>query len=474
MFQNIGIEIIIKESKRKDEAIIDLTTEVKGKKTEVKCLEKELHDKNNEIENILLNSVSKETFIRTQFQSLTSEVRKLKQEKADVKALNEKVIELEIKLRNKGHEADDFKEKYEYSQSMLKKKGEELGDLEEMSTKMIGDITKGIGEKLAVAKAKELELKSTLEKNEILESDLEELGKTFKHQNEDLIRIKGEEKKINEQLSSKNAELAESVQDRDEEIVKLKGQVNNLTKRFREKVKEIQETLSKYNETLKSKNEEIAEKAQDIIELKEHQATLGHLITKLKDSNGKQLEDIAQLKEVEAILRTNISEQKVNFEEYKKNKALVDSKAKSKKRKLITENKSSSKKVKLVDQNAMEVFTLQSNLQHPFEGYFPPSFESPISIQVSDQIASPLLCLEYNWPLISYQPNDLLLNLQFLLENNSSMLLFRTYENLIEENSLEDFEHVGSKRKKSEIFSSRKKFRISPANRPVYSLKYTI
>merc|ERR1719318_812111 len=185
--KNIEIETIIKESSRKDETISELTTEVNEKKNEANYLAKELQDKNDEIESILLNSVSKETFVRTQFQSLTSEVRKLKLEKADAIALQEKIRELESKLRKKNYEAEDWKMKYDSSQTLLKEKDEELKGLEETSTKMIGDITKGIGEKLALSKTRELELKHTLEKNERLEADLKELGQTFKQQNDDLI-----------------------------------------------------------------------------------------------------------------------------------------------------------------------------------------------------------------------------------------------------------------------------------------------
>eukprot|EP00092_Neocalanus_flemingeri_P001142 GFUD01001216.1.p1 GENE.GFUD01001216.1~~GFUD01001216.1.p1 ORF type:complete len:1061 (+),score=343.61 GFUD01001216.1:137-3319(+) len=512
--KNVGIEAIMKEANRKDESINDLTTEVKEKKTEVKYLEKELQDKNDELESILLNSVSKETFIRTQFQGLTSEVRKLKQERSDEQALHEKIRQLEKNLRKKGYEAVDWKEKYESSQTMLTKKDQELGQLEEMSTKMVGDITKGIGEKLAAAKARELEFKArelefktTLEKNESLEFDLQELGKTFKQQNEDLVRIKEEEKILNEQLSVKNGDLTENVKERDEEIAKLKGQVNNLTKRFREKVKEIQETLSKYNITLQSKNNELADKGQEISEMKEHKATQGHLIEKLKDSIGKQLQDIIQLKNTEETLRTDISGQKAMFEEYKINHK-IEVERQSNERIFFTDKNVidlSTKRGKPEEQKALENFSHEPQLL--FALNILPSFESPFSMQFPVQVPSPLLRLGYNWPLVSYQPNNLLLNLQFLVKNSSSNLLFRTYEDPNEENSLEDLENVSSKRKNIEdpsaeelknvsskkkniedpsaeelknvsskrknieVISSSKRFRVSPANRPVSCLK---
>ena len=85
------MDVVLKETKRKDEIIQDLTSEISEKKNEITNLGKELNDKNDDIESILLNSVSKETFIRSQFQNLTTEVRKLKQEKADSVILQDKI-----------------------------------------------------------------------------------------------------------------------------------------------------------------------------------------------------------------------------------------------------------------------------------------------------------------------------------------------------------------------------------------------
>ena len=74
----------------------------------MESLQRELRDKNEEIESILLNSVSKETFVRNQFQ-----VRGLRRIRG--RELQEKIRELERQLRNKSHESDDWKENYEIS-----------------------------------------------------------------------------------------------------------------------------------------------------------------------------------------------------------------------------------------------------------------------------------------------------------------------------------------------------------------------
>merc|ERR1719233_2251928 len=127
--KNIEMDVILKETTRKDEIIKDLTSEVSDKKNEITNLGKELNDKNDDIESILLNSVSKETFIRSQFQNLTTEVRKLKQEKADSVILQDKIKELENRLRKKTHEMEDLKAKYESSQIDLKKRNKDIKDL---------------------------------------------------------------------------------------------------------------------------------------------------------------------------------------------------------------------------------------------------------------------------------------------------------------------------------------------------------
>lgn len=480
--KNIEIETIVKENSRKQETISDLEIEVNEKRKEVVYLSKELNDKNDEIESILLNSVSKETFIRTQFQSLTSEVRKLKQEKADITTLNEKIRELEVKLRKKSHDTEDLKLKYDSAQGLLNQKDKDIRDLEEMSTKMIGDITKGIGEKLAVAKKREQELKTTLEKNETLEFDLKELGLTFKQQNEDLIRIRAEEKEINLKLSVKCGDLAKSViqkddeistlknrnerltlinkenvdaiKYRDEEIDRLKEQVSSLTKRFRNKVKEIQETLSNYNETLKSKNTELVTQAEEIIVLKEQTSNQVEIIKKLKDTDESYIKEVAHLK-------LSLTENKTALEEYK-----VVKKSKSVKRKFSSDLVEEVHMIKRVALKHSEQNNPNSSeLQLPSPLLFLARYPSSISLQ----LAAPPLSIGYNWPLVSYRPASILHTGQATKTEDESPVV--EAENKKDTPAIEGKSEGGKRKKQLVVQSSRKRFRLSAANRPVSNLR---
>jgi len=474
--KNIEIEVIVKENKRKDEIINDLTAEVSEKKEEIANLGKELNDKNDDIESILLNSVSKETFIRSQFQSLTSEVRKLKQDKADAAALQEKIRDLEVKLRKKSHEVEDLKTKYDSSQTQLKKKDQDIKDVEEMSTKLIGDITKGIGEKLATAKTKEQELISCQGKNETLESDLKELEKRFKQQNDDLIRIKADEKANNEQLSEKFAELAKSVKrkdeevfilrsendnlilkiegnvdaikSKDEEIDKLKEQVNNLTSRFRNKVKEIQETLSNYNETLKSKNKEIVEQAEEILELKGKISNQVDLITKLEHTSEVYAQEIVDLKLSKETMKKCLDKHKAVVVEREVSDSDKSPKSDQKKRKFSgSEDETISIKRMVFDQSGERGAVLTNVSQVDSASIF----LSPLSLQ----FPLPHLSLGYNWPVVPYSP--------------PASLLGNITSSQVEKPARRGT--PSCKRKKSTVGISRKRFRISVVNRPVFNLK---
>ena len=104
---------LMKENRDLRDGMEELSSSVSLQQTELAGLERELRDKNEEIESILLNSVSKETFVRNQFQSLISEVRDLRRIRG--RELQEKIRELERQLRNKSHESDDWKENYEIS-----------------------------------------------------------------------------------------------------------------------------------------------------------------------------------------------------------------------------------------------------------------------------------------------------------------------------------------------------------------------
>merc|ERR1712142_574079 len=474
--KNLEIEVIVKENKRKDEIIKDLTTELICKKTEIVNLGKELNDKNDDIESILLNSVSKETFIRSQFQNLTSEVRKLKQEKADTDSLQEKMRELEVKLRKSSHQTEDMKAKYDSSQCDLKKREKDIKDLEEMSTKMIGDITKGIGEKLAVAKNKEQELKLSLEKNATLESDLDELGQRFKQLNDDLIKIKAEGEASTENLSAKCTDLSakcaellksvkrkdeevfilrsendtlilkveaqtEAIQSKDEENVKLKEQVNNLTSRFRSKVKEIQETLSNYDETLKSKNKEIADQAEEIFGLKEEKNSQDKLIEKLKVDNEKYVKEVTDLKLSEETMKEHCSEQ--TGSRLKKRKPSMDFEVLPNKRFMLHNNT-----------EQLTILSTRDKVSGPSSLSLERIFLSPISLQVS----SPVLSLTYNWPIVPWKPPT---RTQGMLSRNVTAI-----EVIVDS----DCQGHGSKRKISSHNVSRKKFRVSMANRPVNNM----
>merc|ERR1712029_144934 len=99
-----------------------------------------------------------------------------------------------------------------------------------------------------------------------------------------IVLLSGESSAAKEEFSGKFKEQAAVLVQKDEEIVKLKAQVGNIQKRFRDKVREVQETLSKYNETLKTKNQEIAEYTLELNKLKGNDAAQGKIITMLKES----------------------------------------------------------------------------------------------------------------------------------------------------------------------------------------------
>merc|ERR1712029_749056 len=119
-----------------------------------------------------------------------------------------------------------------------------------------------------------------------------------------IVLLSGESSAAKEEFSGKFKEQAAVLVQKDEEIVKLKAQVGNIQKRFRDKVREVQETLSKYNETLKTKNQEIAEYTLELNKLKGNDAAQGKIITMLKESvtklnNEKEMEEKRQRDEEE-------------------------------------------------------------------------------------------------------------------------------------------------------------------------------
>ena len=303
---------LIRDNKRKEEELQDLNKEVERQNSEISYLEKELQDKNDEIESILLNSVSKETFVRTQFQNLTSEVRKLRAEDCDKRNLLSKIKDLEKQLKNKNHETEEWKEKLEQTLSNMK-------ELEETSTNMIGEITKGVGEKVALAKKREGDMAFIEEKNAFLLDSVSKLEKQ-------IVLLSGESSAAKEEFCGKFKEQAAVLVQKDEEIVKLRAQVGNIQKRFKDKVKEVQETLSKYNETLKTKNQEIAENTLELNKLKGNDAAQGKIITMLKESVTKLNNEKAKWAEKEEAYKLKIEnadkevgELKDRFEQLKRN-----------------------------------------------------------------------------------------------------------------------------------------------------------
>jgi len=404
---------LIRENKRKEEELFEMSSEVEKQRSEISYLEQELRDKNDEIESILLNSVSKETFIRNQFQSLTSEVRKLRSEDKEKKSFEEKIKDLEKQLKAKTYETEDWKSKFEQNESKMK-------ELEETSTNMIGEITKGVGEKLALAKSREKDLALIEEKNMYL---VEEVAKLEKQ----IIQLNNDHFEVREDLSNKLKEQTASIVFRDEELVKLKTQNGNLTKRFKEKVKEIQETLSKYNETLKIKNLEIGEKSKEISSLKEVESSQGKLITMLKESVTKLTSEktLMKIKEEELSKKladsdSKFSQMKSEFESKMNTKpknTIKDTKLKKNpsKRKAATkhvktmERLPSPKKLKL-DINK-EVFK-QPFFELTLDLYRLPAFEMLKVPSISDLPPVQTQTTESsNWPLVPYYTNSLLVDL---------------------------------------------------------------
>ena len=413
---------LIRDNKRKDEELTEMSAEMEKQRSDISHLEKELRDKNDEIENILLNSVSKETFVRTQFQNLTNEVRQLREENMEKKSLQERVKELEKQLKSKSFENDEWKEKY--NQTVVNMK-----ELEETSTNMIGEITKGVGEKLALAKSREKELSLVEEKNLHLVGEVSKLEKQ-------MIQLNDDHFKAREELSNKFKEQAATLVQRDEEVVKLKAQVGNLTKRFKDKVKEIQETLSKYNETLKTKNLEIGEKVSEINDLKEIEASQGKLIKMLKESVTKLSDEKVKMKTKEEELVKKLSDNQEELESMKvdlekrytersesdvksskesivESKAMSNSKAKPSKRKSSKQMSSTevvlpSKKLKI--ELHPEVFTTPRFLS-PLDMLRLPLFEFPDASCANIISQTTTVTERPSWPLIPYYSNPLLVDL---------------------------------------------------------------
>ena len=134
-----------------------------------------MKNKNEEIESILLNLVSKETFIRTQFQKHQNEIKVLKAEKEQSKEKEEAMVEMKKEVRAKEEEVEDMKEQVKTTQALVEQSRLEMRKLQDKSTKIIGDITKGVGVKLAEAKANEQALKDAVDRAAVLEENFKEM-----------------------------------------------------------------------------------------------------------------------------------------------------------------------------------------------------------------------------------------------------------------------------------------------------------
>ena len=421
---------LLRNNIMKDEQLAEISAEVETQQGEISHLRKELQDKNEEIESILLNSVSKETFVRTQFQSLTTEVQQLRTENKEKKCLEERVKELEKLIKQKKYETEELKERHELTLGNMK-------ELEETSTNMIAEITRGVGEKLSLAKTREKDFALVEEKNLHLVEEVSRLEKQ-------IVQLNGDHFKVREDLSENLKTQAETILQKDEEIGKLKGQVGTLTKRFKDKVKEIQETLSKYNETLKSKNQEITEKSTEISNLKVIEGNQGKLIKMLKESvqkmnnekeKSKERENDleAQLQackneaeEVKLDLEAKLAEKKTEISGSKLKRRPRSNKKKNMKRKAmegaLVKVKSPEKKLKL-EINRDLIKYQEAQFIFPLDMIRLPSFdilEDPIlkrqRMVETQRINS---YKSHNWPIVPFYKNQLLVDLLEIIGKNN-------------------------------------------------------
>ena len=275
-----------------------------------------MKNKNEEIESILLNLVSKETFIRTQFQKHQNEIKVLKAEKEQSKEKEEAMVEMKKEVRAKEEEVEDMKEQVKTTQALVEQSRLEMRKLQDKSTKIIGDITKGVGVKLAEAKANEQALKDAVDRAAVLEENFkemftkyEEAEKAREKQGQEFKELKEAAQTVSKELKATNDDLLNEGLLLKEENEKLKEQQKVLTKKFRAKVKDIQETLSNFNEKMKEKNAEVstlqASKDAQALELE-----------KVKEEADIQQKIIAELKERESDLMADLEAERSMRVEY--------------------------------------------------------------------------------------------------------------------------------------------------------------
>ena len=304
--KNGNVKKIVRESERKDSRIGDLEAAIQRQRTEADATKCDLKNKNEEIESILLNLVSKETFIRTQFQKLQNEIKVLKAEKEQSKEMEEQMVEMKKEVRGKEEEVEDMREEVKSTQALVEQSRLEMRKLQDKSTKIIGDITKGIGAKLAEAKSTEATLKDAVERAAVLEENFKEMftkyeqaEKAKEKQAEEFKELKEAAQTVSKELKATNQDLLSEGLLLKEENGKLKEQQVKLTKKFRMKVKDIQETLSNFNEKMKEKNSEIGilqsakeAQTQDLEKLKEEAKSREQRIVVLKERESDLMADL--------------------------------------------------------------------------------------------------------------------------------------------------------------------------------------
>ena len=304
--KNGNVKKILRESERKDARIEDLEAAIKSQKCETEATKSDLKNKNEEIESILLNLVSKETFIRTQFQKHQNEIKVLKAEKEQSRAVVEEMVEMKKEVRAKEEEVENMREEVKATQALVEQSRLEMRKLQDKSTKIIGDITKGIGAKLTKAKSTEVALKDAVERATVLEENFKEMFTKYEQaekekekQAEEFEKFKGAAQTVSKELKATNEDLLSEGLLLKEENGKLKEQQVKLTKKFRMKVKDIQETLSNFNEKMKEKNAEIGvlqsakeTQEQDLENLKKETEIQQQRIEELKERESDLMADL--------------------------------------------------------------------------------------------------------------------------------------------------------------------------------------
>ena len=311
--KNGDIDKIVREGGRKDKDISDLKEALNRRNADIEAIKVELGQKNDEIESVLLNCVSKETFIRTQFQKLGNEIKELKADKEKSKELVEEMAEMKTISRRKDEEVEDMKAEVKATHCLVEKSKIEMKDLQDKSTKIIGDITKGIGAKLADAKIKEAELEEAKYREKVLENDLKDMVTKVDEQTEEENKTKEENQKVNDALSSSNNELNSKIEElkatnKDlleegtqfkDDNVKLRERQEKLKIKFRTKVQDINDSLKNYHENL-------GKKSKELLAINEVKQAMEENIVSLEETVENQDSEIKKLREREEELLTTL------------------------------------------------------------------------------------------------------------------------------------------------------------------------